>query len=193
MSYRPEGTVAFGPPLKERLPAIGYLAFALLVSAFVVYGENASSNSRAFQYVVEGDRNRLIPSSVCALILFVSSLAAVLRTQMRGVVVHPDGIELRELLTLGWPRVRRFHWSQIDRLFVPSAKDPAKAAHQSGDEGRGTRSIRMDLWDGSRAWLPDVADAIPLALMLEKVALARAIPVVGGTGLIDDLGNALDG
>lgn len=192
MTYRPEGTVAFGPPLKERLPAIGYLVFALLVSLFVIYGENASSNSRAFQYVVEGDRHRLVPSSVCALILFVSSLAAVLRTQMRGVVVHPDGIELRELLTLGWPRVRRFHWSQIDRLFVPSAKDRTKASHRGDDPGIRPRSIRMDLWDGSRAWLPDVADAMNLALMLEKVALARAIPVVGGTGLIDDLGNPLE-
>jgi hypothetical protein len=29
--------------------------------------------------------------------------------------------------------------------------------------------------------------------MLERVALARAIPVEGGTGLVDDLGNPLLG
>src|SRR5689334_10361502 len=90
MTYRPEGAVSFGPPLKDRLPSLGYFLFAVLVSIFVVYGENAPSGSRAFQYVVEGDRSRIIPSSVCAIILFTSALAAVLRSQMRGVVVHPD-------------------------------------------------------------------------------------------------------
>ncbi len=29
-------------------------------------------------------------------------------------------------------------------------------------------------------------------MMLERVALARAIPIEGGTGLVDDLGNPLD-
>jgi hypothetical protein len=28
-------------------------------------------------------------------------------------------------------------------------------------------------------------------MMLERVALARAIPIEGGTGLVDDLGNPL--
>jgi hypothetical protein len=188
MTYRPEGAVAFGPPLKERLPALLYFAFAILVSVFVVYGENAPSSSRAFQYVVEGDRHRLIPSSVCAIVLFTSSLAAVLRARMRGVVVHPDGIELRELLALGWPRVRRFHWSQIDRVFMPSAKKSDDATHPD-DTGR---SICVDLWDGSRALLPNVDDLMGLAVMLEKVALARAIPLVGSTGMVDDLGNPLE-
>lgn len=199
MTYRPEGAVAFGPPLKERLPAYAYFAFAVGVSLFVVYGENAPSASRAFQYVVEGDRHRMIPSSVCAIILFTSALAAVLRLQMRGVVVHPYGIELRELLTLGWPRVRRFHWSQIDRLFVPSANDIEGESEDEGEpkpKAAGAkpkkRTIHVDLWDGSQAWLPEVANEIELAVMLEKVALARAIPIVGTTGRIDDLGNPLE-
>src|SRR6476660_7546838 len=107
-----------------------------MITAVIIYGENAPSSSRVFQYVVEGDRTRMVPSSVCAIILFTSALAAVLRAQMRGVVLHPDGIEMRELLTLGWPRVRRLHWSQIDRVFVPPA------------EGQGSeqRTIRLDLW-----------------------------------------------
>ncbi|WP_437674664.1 hypothetical protein [Sorangium sp. So ce131] len=190
MTYRPEKRIAFGPPLKERLPALLYFTFAIAVSAVIVYGQNAPSNSAVFQYVVEGDRHRLVSSSVCAIILFVSALAAVLREQMRGVVVHPDGIELRELLGFGLPRVRRFAWSQIDRMSVPPA--------QAGGSGRGaakqdkpSSGIRLDLWDGSRTWLPDVGDKLALSMVLERVALARAIPIEGGTGMLDDLGNPL--
>jgi hypothetical protein len=186
MTYRPERRVAFGPPLRQRLPALGYFAFALLVTAVIIYGQQyAPSGSRVFEYVVEGDRNRLMSSSVCAIILFTSALAALLREQMRGVVLHPDGIEMRELLSFGWPRVRRFQWSQIDRVFVPSAA-PAVAGASAE-----SRSIRLDLWDGSRTWLPHVAKASELGIMLERVALARAIPIEGGTGIVDDLGNPL--
>ena len=175
--------MAFGPPLRQRLPSIGYLTFAVLITAVIVYGQHAPSSSALFHYVVEGDRTRMIPSSVCAIILFTSAIAAVLREQMRGVVVHPDGIEMRELLALGWPRVRRFHWSQIDRVFVPPAEPNA---------GAPAKPIRLDLWDGTQTWLPDVAKTLELGVMLERVALARAIPIEGGTGIIDDLGNPLD-
>ena len=99
---------------------------------------------------------------------------------VRGVIVHPDGIETRELLPLGWPRVRRFHWSQIDRLLLPAAQDKSP---REGTEKKS--SIRVDLWDGSRAWLPPVGNWLDLAVMLEKVALARAIPFEGGTGLVE--------
>jgi hypothetical protein len=188
MTYRPERRVTFGPPLRERLLSFSYLVFALCVSAVIVYGQQyAPSSSSIFKYVVEGDRHRMIPSSVCAIILFTSALAAVLREQMRGVVLHPDGIEMRELVTFGWPRVRRFHWSQIDRVFVPSARPDAKDAKTEAE----SKSIRIDLWDGSRAWLPNVEKASELGIMLERVALARAIPIEGGTGLVDDLGNPL--
>jgi hypothetical protein len=183
MTYRPSGAVSFGPPLRERIPALIYLAFAVAVGAGILYGQAAPTGSRIFHYVVEGDSQRLIPASACGIVLFASALAAVIRSQMRGVVVHPDGIEMRELLPLGWPRVRRLHWSQIDRLVVPPPK-PASTV--------GVLSISLELWDGSRAWLPKVANATGLAVMLEKVALARAIPVEGGTGLIDDLGNPPD-
>lgn len=196
MTYRPEGSVSFGPPMRERLPSFAYLAFALLVTGVIIYGQNASSNSWIFRYVVEGDRNRMISSSVCAIILFSSAIAAVLREQMRGVVVHQDGIDVRELLSLGWPRVKRFSWSQIDKLFVPpslgQSRDPAvlaAAAAPAAKEAATGKSIRLDLWDGTCLWLPSVSNMLDLALMLEKVALARAIPIEGGTGMLDDLGN----
>lgn len=194
MTYRPEKRIAFGPPLKERIPALLYFGFAIVVTAVILYGQNAPSSSWLFQYVVEGDRHRIVPSSVCAIILFLSALAAVLREQMRGVIVHPDGIELRELFGLGLPRVRRFAWSQIDRMSVPSARTGAGGAGgggAGGEEGKPLGNIRLDLWDGSRTWLPDVGDKIALSVMLERVALARAIPIEGGSGLMDDLGNPL--
>ena len=184
MTYRPEQRIAFGPPLKQRLPSLAYLAFALAVCGVIVYGQHAPSSSAVFRYVVEGDTTRLVPSSVCAIILICSAMAAVLREQMRGVILHPEGIDVRELLSLGWPRVRRFHWSQIDKVFVPAAQVPAAGATEA-------RTIRLDLWDGTRTWLPDVAKASELGMMLERVALARAIPIEGGTGLVDDLGNPL--
>jgi len=181
MTYRPERRVAFGPPLRQRATSFAYLMFALLVCGIIVYGQHAATSSIFFRYVVEGDSNRVIPSSVCAIILVCSAIAAVLREQMRGVVLHPEGIDVRELLSLGWPRVRRFHWSQIDRVFVPPAEGSTDAK----------KTIRLDLWDGSRTWLPVVARASELGILLERVALARAIPIEGGTGLVDDLGNPL--
>lgn len=180
MTYKPEQRIAFGPPLKQRLPSFAYLVFAAAVCTVIVYGQHAPSSSALFHYVVEGDAGRLIPASVCAIILMTSALAAVLREQMRGVILHPEGIDVRELLSLGVPRVRRFHWSQIDKMFVPPAE---------GEEA--AKTIRLDLWDGTRTWLPTVARASELGIILERVALARAIPIEGGTGLVDDLGNPL--
>jgi hypothetical protein len=180
MTYRPERSVAFGPPLRQRAPSIAYLAFALAVTGVIVYGQRAPTSSVLFRYVVEADSTRAIPSSVCAIVLVCSAIAAVLREQMRGVVLHPEGIDVRELLSLGWPRVRRFHWSQIDKVFVPPAEGRSDA-----------KTIRLDLWDGTRTWLPAVARASELGIMLERVALARAIPIEGGSGLVDDLGNPL--
>jgi len=198
MTYRPEKRQTFGPPLRERALTIAYVAFATVIVGLIIYGQNAPSNSIFFKYVVELDRHRAVPASVCAIILGVSAGAAFLREQMRGVVVHPDGIELRELLSFGWPKVRRLAWSQIDRVSVPSAaprpaakvSDAAKKA--DADKKSEPATIRLDLWDGTRAWLPTVSNPAALGLLLEKVALARAIPIEGGTGLLDDLGNPLE-
>lgn len=178
MTYRPAGSVSFGPPIRERWATLLYVGAAMVICGVILYGQNAPSNSWIFHYVVEGDRSRIISSSVCAIILGISAAAALARESMRGVVVHPDGIETRELLSLGWPRVRRLQWQQIDRMLLPSAKPEAGAARKT--------SIRVDLWDGSRTRLPAVGNWVDLAVMLEKVALARAIPVEGGTGLVDD-------
>lgn len=186
MTYQPDKRQAFGPPLRDRALTLGYLAFAAIVIGVILYGQNAPSSSIFFKYVVEYDRNRVMPSSVCAIILGVSAGAAFVREQMRGVIVHPDGIEMRELLAFGWPKVRRLAWTQIDRVSVPAA-DPRVLATTPGP-----KMIRLDLWDGTRAWLPSVSNLTGLSLLLERVALARAIPIEGGTGLLDDLGNPME-
>lgn len=191
MTYKPERRITFGPPLKQRIPSLCYLAFAVIVTGIIVYGQYAPSGSRIFAYVVEGDQHRIIPSTICALILFISAIAAVAREQMRGVIVHPDGVEMRELLSFGLPRVRRFAWSQIDKMFVPAAT-PARSRSLDASPLQPTKTtVRLDLWDGTRTWLPPVARAGELGVILERVALARAIPIEGGTGLIDDLEDPL--
>lgn len=175
--------MSFGPPLKERLPWIVYFVFALAVVGLIIYGQNAPTNSTIFRYVVEEDRHRIMPASVCAIILFCSAFAGMLRDQMRGVVVRPEGVELRELLSFGIPRVRRWTWAQIDRMRLPTTDDSnADPPVLRGD-------ITLDLWDGSSTLLPTVNNPLALTLVLERVALARSIPIEGGTGMLDDLSN----
>jgi hypothetical protein len=171
MTYRPTGSARFGPPLGETLPSAIYLVLALAVAAMVALGSVARTGSWLFRYVVEQDAHRVLGARPLAAILVASAVAAVLRARMRGVLVHPEGVEARDALAGGWPRVRRFAWPQIDRIVLD-----------------GDGAIALDLWDGTRAWLPLVSDREGLARALERVALARAIPVSGGTGEIDDAG-----
>lgn len=164
MTYRPKESV-FGPPFVVRVPSLLYLAIALSVAGVVLVAER-SPGTALYSYIVERDVNRIISSRALAIILFISSVAAVLRSSMRGVRVRGDGLEYRDVLSLGWPRVRRYRWPQIDCILLDQP-----------------RAIALDLWDGSRAFLPEVSDREGLAAVLEKVAAARAIPVRGGVGL----------
>jgi len=186
MTYKPKGARSFGPPLVDRLPAFAYLTLVTAVVGVILYGHTAPSTSRIFEYIVVGDQHRIISSTNCAIMLGISGVAAVIRTHLRGVVIHPDGIEMRELL-MGWPKMRRYDWSQIDRVVVPNANSTITSQRSAS-----RRSIGLNLWDGTTTYLPDVANLVALSVIIERVALARAIPVVGGTGLIDDLGNPLE-
>jgi hypothetical protein len=169
MTYRPLETQTFGPPLLARLPSFLYLAVAVALVGVVLYGSSSASNSVLFRYIVEQDSTRPLGARALAAIVFVSALAAVVRARMRGVVLHPEGLEARDSVNVGWPRVRRYTWPQIDRIVL--------------DAGRQT--IAVDLWDGRREWLPPVGERDLLAAALEQVAVARAIPISGGTGMFD--------
>jgi hypothetical protein len=69
-------------------------------------------------------------------------------------------------VSLVWPKVRRYKWAQIDRVTIDDAG-----------------FIMLELWNGDRALLPPVMNSSRLASTLEKVALARAVPVTGGRGV----------
>jgi hypothetical protein len=167
MTYRPAVEV-FGPPWSVRIWPLLYLLLALGVTALVLIGESSPSNSRLFVYVVEQDQHRILGARALALALVVSSLAAIVRSNMRGVRVRPDGVEYRDVINHLWPRARRYKWAQIDRILLDQ------------------KDIALDLWDTSRTFLPAVANRDRLAAVLEKVGVARAIPVRGG-GKLDEL------
>lgn len=162
MTYRPEESV-FGPPLLAKLPSFVYLAAAVAVWVVVLLGEQSASGTWLFHYVVEEDVGRVITIRTFAIILTLSSLATVVRAGMRGVRIYPDGVEARDVLNVIVPKLRRYRWPQIERILL--------------DGGL----IAFDLWDGSRAYLPEVSERGALAAALEHIAAARAIPVRGGT------------
>ncbi len=168
MTYRPVKTQTFGPPVSAHLPSLVYLLLAVALVVVVIVGSISANGSWLFRYIVEADSQRLLGARPLAAIVLGSALASVIRARMRGVIVHPEGLEARDILGVGWPRVRRFAWPQIDKIVL--------------DAGQ---TIAVDLWDGRREWLPKVGERAELAAVLEQVAMARAIPVSGGTGLLD--------
>jgi hypothetical protein len=164
MTYRPTES-SFGPPFAARIPSLLYLACALAAVATVIAAEHSSSNSWLYVNIVERGVRGIISSRVCAGLLLMGAISSFLRTNMRGVRVRGDGVDYRDS-SLGWPRARRFKWAQIDRIVLDMPSH-----------------IALDLWDGTRSFLPAVDDRAALSMVLEKVGHARAIPVRGGVGL----------
>jgi len=156
------------------VPAYVYLVVVLVVVAVVFIAENSPTNSVIYVQLIEKGSRRLISARTFAILLLVSAISAVLRANMRGVRVRGDGIEYRDIVSFIIPKLRRLRWAQMNRIVLT----------QSG-------LYTIDLWDGSRVYLPRVQDQELLAKTLEHVALARAIPLEGGTGL-DDVPDADD-
>lgn len=150
------------------MPALIYLGVALTVTSVVALARQAPSQSWLFLELVERDAQRSVGASVAAALLLVSAVSVTLRTAMRGVRVYGDGVELRDVVLFGWPRLKRYQWAQIDRIVLDQPNH-----------------IALDLWDGTRAFLPRVRDRAALSRALEKVGYLRAIPVRGGLGLDD--------
>jgi hypothetical protein len=162
MAYSPVArrAVTFGPPLRQRLPSLVFFSFgAALVSLVVTAYYVASSNSSLYVWIVDGDRARPLPAAVLAGVVFLSALGTVIRARMRGVLVHPDGIEARYLLPMGVPRVKRWAWAQVERIVLD-------------DDG-----AMLELWDSTYERLPDVADPKELGSLLERIAAERRIVV----------------
>jgi len=165
MTYRPTET-AFGPPLAAHLPSLFYLLCAIgaVITVFVAY--QAPVNSFLYLQIVERSAQGVIGARTVSLLLVAGAVSSLIKTSMRGVRIKPDGLEFREVVSLGIPRFRSYKWAQIDRILLDSPS-----------------AITIELWDGTHAYLPEVNDREQLGAALEKVALARAIPVRGGGGL----------
>lgn len=140
---------AFGPPMWQRMPSFLFLGFALTLGLTVVAATHAPSNSALFRWVA--DRPATPP---LAFVIVLCAVGTFIRTLLRGVIVTKDGIETRDLVA-GFPRVRTYRWSQIDRLVI--------------DED----AVLLELWDGSYERLPKVRNGDELADLLVRVALAK--------------------
>jgi hypothetical protein len=140
---------AFGPPLWQRAPSFLFLGFALFLAFFMAAATHAPSNSPMFRWVA--DRPATQPASI---IILLCAIGTVVRTMLRGVIVTKEGIETRDLVA-GFPKVRKYRWSQIDRLVI--------------DE----EDVLLELWDGSYERLPKVRNGSELADLLVRVAIAR--------------------
>jgi hypothetical protein len=173
MTYRPAET-SFGPPLVAHVPSLVYLGLAITAIVLVFLGERAPAGTFLYDQVVERSLRGFIGARAVAGILLLGACASLLKTSMRGVRIKGDGLDFRDVVSLGIPRLRRFKWAQIDRIVLD-----------------GQRSIVLELWDGTRAYLPEVNEREKLASALELVGHARAIPVRGGTGL-DELPDEVD-
>jgi hypothetical protein len=171
MTYRPREEV-YGPPLVQRLPALFYTLVAAALVVTVVIVERGPHDGWLYEYMFM--QKHLIDTRTLAGVVVVSALASLVRSGMRGVRIRGDAVEYRDVISSVWPRVKRFRWAQIDAISL----EPGG-------------SIALELWDGSCQFLPAVADPEGLAAALERVALARAIPLRGGRGL-DDLPESVD-
>ncbi len=189
MTYKP-AKATFLPPLRERAPTLIYFGVVSILVLAISVAHMLPDGTWLYQFVVDGDRARYMTSTSFAILLFTSGMAAMVRRYMSGVIVHPHGIETREVLTLGVPRVKTLTWAQIDRVAIPRTADPSVAP--APPTAPRLTKIRLDLWDGSHQFLPDVAKLADLALVIERVALARAIPIEGGTGMVDELGSPFE-
>ncbi len=167
MTYRP-ATRVFQAPWRTRVPSLLYFGLTLVVATVVLIAEHSPSNSVLYVQLIERGSRRIISARTFALLLLLSSVSSVLRSNMRGVRVRGDGIEYRDVVSLLVPKLRRFRWAQMDRITLMK-----------------TGLITIDLWDGNRAILPQVQHHDLLERTLEQVATARAIPLEGGIGLDD--------
>jgi hypothetical protein len=161
MAYSPRHSdrFRFGPPTRQMVPSLVFVALAIGLLLTVVLGQASGSSTRIGQWLADQDRGRPIGSLGLGIIILVSALGTVARATMRGMIVRADGVEARYLLALGVPRIRKWAWPQVERIIVDD------------------RSIMFELWDGQYERLPDVKDHKGLCDLLERIASGRKIRV----------------
>ena len=161
MSYEPPSsgqTTKFGPPRRARIPSAVYLGLSVVFALVTAYAYNAPTGSKLFVWAVEGDRIRPLSVSVIAVVLLVSSIATVIRTHMRGVIVSDDWIEAR-YLQMTIPKARRWGWPQVTRIVL--------------DRDR----VGLEMYDGTFERLPVVADGAAMVRLLMHHAARLKVDV----------------
>lgn len=149
----------FGPPRSQRWPSLFYLALAGGLFLVAMYGHFGTTTGALHTWMVEGDRDRPMGSLSLAGLILLSGIATVIRAQLRGVIVHGDGVEARYLSWFGVPRVRKWTWPQVHRFVIADSQ------------------ILLELWDGAAAELPAVAKPREMGDLLERIANMRNILV----------------
>ncbi len=153
MAYSPgeHERFAFGPPLWQRAPSLLCLAGAMALVVLVAVAYSGASSASVYLWLTTRPVNALP-------LTFLVTLCAVgvcIRAGLRGVIVTRDGVEARDLLPFGVPRIRRWSWAQIDRLIV--ADD----------------DVMLELWNGTYEKLPPVREGTKLAELLGRIATSR--------------------
>lgn len=150
MAYNPapDERFVFGPPLWQHLPSLLFLGFGAAIGVAALLAHTGSSNTALHRYIVTEHRTPLV------FVIVLAAIATFIRSGLRGVVVTRDGVETRSL-SMGFPRVRKFTWPQIDRIIL--------------DKG----DVLFELWNGSYERLPKVREGEKLTDLLERVAIGR--------------------
>jgi hypothetical protein len=144
----PGDRFVFGPPLWQRLPSLLFVAFAGFLAAGAIVAHNGPSNTALYRFMVAENRTPLV------IVIVFAAIATFIRSGLRGVVVTREGVETRTL-SLGFPRVRKWRWAQIDRVVLDQ------------------KDVLFELWNGSYERLPRVGDAEKMVDLLERVAIGR--------------------
>jgi hypothetical protein len=147
-SPTPEDRFAFGPPLWQRLPSLLFVGFAALLGVATLFAHNGPTNTSLYRFIVLENRTPLV------FIIVLCAIATFVRSGLRGVVVTRDGVQTMTL-SMGFPRVHRFRWAQIDRVIL--------------DE----RQVLFELWNGTYERLPAVAEGEKLVELIERIAIGR--------------------
>lgn len=150
MAYNPNPSerFVFGPPIWQRLPSLLFLGFGLFLGIAALVAHNGSSNTALYRFIVVEGRTPLV------VVIVLAAVATFLRSGMRGVIVTRDGVETRTL-AMGFPRVKKYRWAQIDRVVLDK------------------EDVLFELWNGSYERLPKVRDGAKMADLLERVAMGR--------------------
>lgn len=150
MAYNPNPNdrFVFGPPIWQRLPSLLFLGFAGVIGMATVLAHQGSSNTALYRFIVTEHRTPLV------FVIVLAAVATFIRSGLRGVVITREGVETRTL-AMGFPRVRKYRWAQIDRVVL--------------DEG----DVLFELWNGTYERLPKVRESEKMADLLERVALGR--------------------